>query len=191
VRCSLLRPDPAQRAPGWKRSATTSKRASRGQTRRRLGEVERLQVSHSGVDDKRAQLDHSGLRRASRVGRGGSTDLVSSYCPCRQRVRSGFAECRMRSLISSTCSTPTASGIAATGRTFDLPSTWPAAETLRLHPRDRGWRVSRYHNSTRHWRAAWHGILDSRSLKGLYGPGARRLVTRGPPDDPVPAHRRA
>lgn len=56
VRCSLLRPDPAQRA---RLEEIRDNEARIIEARREgwLGEIEGLQVSYSGVNDKLAQID--------------------------------------------------------------------------------------------------------------------------------------
>lgn len=57
VRCSLLRPDPAQRARLEEIRANLEDRIIEARREGWLGEVEGLQVSYSGVNDKLAQID--------------------------------------------------------------------------------------------------------------------------------------
>jgi hypothetical protein len=58
VRCSLLRPDPAQRARLEEIRDNLLARIAEAQREGWLGEVEGLQVSFAGAEDKLAQLDH-------------------------------------------------------------------------------------------------------------------------------------
>jgi hypothetical protein len=62
VRCSLLRPDPAQRARLEEIRDNLEARIIEAKREGWLGEVEGLQVSYSGVKNKLAQLDAT-LRR--------------------------------------------------------------------------------------------------------------------------------
>jgi uncharacterized Zn finger protein len=57
VRCSLLRPDPAQRARLEEIRDNLTARIAEAQREGWLGEVEGLQVSLAGANDKPAQLD--------------------------------------------------------------------------------------------------------------------------------------
>jgi hypothetical protein len=63
VRCSLLRPDPAQRARLEEIRDNLKARIIEAKREGWLGEVEGLQVSYSGVNDKLAQLDTTLSRR--------------------------------------------------------------------------------------------------------------------------------
>ncbi|MEV1177785.1 hypothetical protein [Nonomuraea sp. NPDC049784] len=69
VRCSLLRPDPAQRARLADIRDNLIARISEAEREGWLGEVEGLRVSLAGADDKLAQLD------AEQTRRGTATDL--------------------------------------------------------------------------------------------------------------------
>jgi hypothetical protein len=64
VRCSLRRPDPAQRVRLEEIRDNLEARIIEAKREGSLGEVEGLQVSYSGVKDKLAQVDDT-LRRAS------------------------------------------------------------------------------------------------------------------------------
>ncbi|MEU0503794.1 hypothetical protein [Nocardia sp. NPDC005998] len=64
VRCSLLRPDPAQRARLEEIRDNLEARIIEAKREGWLGEVEGLQVSYSGVNDKLAQIDTT-LRRTT------------------------------------------------------------------------------------------------------------------------------
>lgn len=57
VRCSLLRPDPAQRTPLAEIRDNVIARIAEAQTEGRLGEVEGLQVSLAGAEEKPRPLD--------------------------------------------------------------------------------------------------------------------------------------
>ena len=57
VRCSLLRPDPAQRATAGRDPDNLEDRIIEAKLHGWLGEVEGLQVSLTGVKDKIAQID--------------------------------------------------------------------------------------------------------------------------------------
>ncbi|WP_328401836.1 integrase [Nocardia sp. NBC_00403] len=57
VRCSLLRPDPAQRARLEEIHDNLEARIIEAKREGRPGEVEGLQISYSGVKDKLAQID--------------------------------------------------------------------------------------------------------------------------------------
>jgi hypothetical protein len=63
VRCSLLRPDPAQRARLEEIRDNLEDRIIEAKCEGWLDEVEGLQVSYSGVKDKLAQLDATLSRR--------------------------------------------------------------------------------------------------------------------------------
>ncbi|QKV74117.1 site-specific integrase [Amycolatopsis sp. Hca4] len=63
VRCSLLRPDPAQRARLVEIRDNLEARIIEAKREGWLGEVEGLQVSYSGVKDKLAQIDATFQRR--------------------------------------------------------------------------------------------------------------------------------
>lgn len=56
VRCSLLRPDPAQRARLAEIRDNLIARIAEAETEGRLGEVEGLQVSLAGTEEKLSQL---------------------------------------------------------------------------------------------------------------------------------------
>ena len=64
VRCSLLRPDPAQRIRLEQIRDNMQARIVEAKREGWLGEVEGLQVSYSGVKDKLAQLD-AAMRRST------------------------------------------------------------------------------------------------------------------------------
>ncbi|MEV2226877.1 hypothetical protein AB0E01_44665 [Nocardia vinacea] len=64
MRCSLLRPDPAQRARLEEIRDNLEARIIEAKREGWLGEVEGLQVSYSGVNDKLAQIDAT-LRRTT------------------------------------------------------------------------------------------------------------------------------
>ncbi|MFG1646325.1 hypothetical protein ACGFMK_39115 [Amycolatopsis sp. NPDC049252] len=63
MRCSLLRPDPAQRARLDEIRDNLEARIIEAKREGWLGEVEGLQVSYSGVKDKLAQIDATFQRR--------------------------------------------------------------------------------------------------------------------------------
>jgi hypothetical protein len=65
VRCSLLRPDPAQRARLEEIRDNLEARIIEAKREGWLGEVEGLQVSYSGVKDKLAQIDATLHRKAT------------------------------------------------------------------------------------------------------------------------------
>lgn len=65
VRCSLLRPDPAQRARLDEIRNNLEARIMEAKREGWLGEVEGLQISYSGVKDKLAQIDTTLHRRAT------------------------------------------------------------------------------------------------------------------------------
>lgn len=65
VRCSLLRPDPAQRARLEDIRDNLEARIIEAKREGWLGEVEGLQVSYSGIKDKLAQLDAMLQRQAA------------------------------------------------------------------------------------------------------------------------------
>jgi site-specific recombinase XerD len=65
VRCSLLRPDPAQRTRLKEIRDNLEARIIEAKREGWLGEVEGLQVSYSGVKDKLAQIDASLCRQAT------------------------------------------------------------------------------------------------------------------------------
>jgi len=65
VRCSLLRPDPAQRARLEEIRDNLIARIAEAEREGWLGEVEGLQVSLAGAQDKLAQLDELAARRAT------------------------------------------------------------------------------------------------------------------------------
>lgn len=65
VRCSLLRPDPAQRARLEEIRDNLEARIIEAKREGWLGEVEGLQVSYSGVKDKLAQIDATLQRKAA------------------------------------------------------------------------------------------------------------------------------
>lgn len=67
VRCSLLRPDPAQRARLEEIRDNLEARIIEAKREGWLGEVEGLQVSYSGAKDKIAQIDGALQRRSSSV----------------------------------------------------------------------------------------------------------------------------
>ena len=67
VRCALLRPDPAQRARLEEIRANLRDRIAEAEREGWLGEVEGLQVSLAGAEDKIAQLAASLRRRADAV----------------------------------------------------------------------------------------------------------------------------
>ena len=64
MRCSLLRPDPTQRARLEEISDNLEARIIEAKREGWLGEVEGLQVSYSGVKDKLAQIDATTRRQA-------------------------------------------------------------------------------------------------------------------------------
>jgi hypothetical protein len=65
VRCSLLRPDPAQRTRLEEIHDNLEARIIEAKREGWLGEVEGLQISYSGVKDKLAQIDTTIRRKAS------------------------------------------------------------------------------------------------------------------------------
>jgi hypothetical protein len=65
VRCSLLRPDPAQRARLEEIRDNLEARIIEAKREGWLGEVEGLQVSYSGVKNKLAQIDAAVRRQAT------------------------------------------------------------------------------------------------------------------------------
>ncbi|HET9566410.1 MAG TPA: site-specific integrase [Mycobacterium sp.] len=65
VRCSLLRPDPAQRARLEEIHDNLEARIIEAKREGWLGEVEGLQISYSGVKDKLAQIDATLQRKAA------------------------------------------------------------------------------------------------------------------------------
>jgi hypothetical protein len=65
VRCSLLRPDPAQRARLEEIHNNLEARIMEAKREGWLGEIEGLQVSYSGVKDKLAQIDATLRRQAT------------------------------------------------------------------------------------------------------------------------------
>jgi uncharacterized Zn finger protein len=67
VRCSLLRPDPAQRARLEEIRDNLLARIAEAQREGWLGEVEGLQVSLAGANDKLAQLDRCSSSRSPAV----------------------------------------------------------------------------------------------------------------------------
>jgi len=67
VRCSLLRPDPAQRARLEEIRSNLHDRIAEAGREGWLGEVEGLKVSLAGTDDKLAQIDAALHRQATRV----------------------------------------------------------------------------------------------------------------------------
>ncbi len=67
VRCSLLRPDPAQRARLEEIRGNLYDRISEAQREGWLGEAEGLKVSLAGTEDKLAQIDATLQRQASAV----------------------------------------------------------------------------------------------------------------------------
>jgi hypothetical protein len=67
VRCSLLRPDPAQRARLAEIRDNLTARIAEAQREGWLGEVEGLQVSLAGANDKLAQLDRRNSSRSPAV----------------------------------------------------------------------------------------------------------------------------
>jgi hypothetical protein len=64
-RCSLLRPDPAQRARLEEILDNLEARIIEAKREGWLGEVEGLQVSYSGVKEKIAQIDATSRRKAA------------------------------------------------------------------------------------------------------------------------------
>jgi hypothetical protein len=67
VRCSLLRPDPAQRHRLEEIRANLLHRIAEAEREGRLGELEGLQVSLAGADDKLTQITASLRRTADAV----------------------------------------------------------------------------------------------------------------------------
>ncbi len=67
VRCSLLRPDPAQRAQLEEIRRNLHDRIAEAEREGWLGEVEGLKVSLAGADDKLAQIDAALRRQASAI----------------------------------------------------------------------------------------------------------------------------
>ncbi|WP_235613955.1 hypothetical protein [Streptomyces olivochromogenes] len=67
VRCSLLRPDPAQRTRLVDIRDNLIARIAEAEREGWLGEVERLQVSLTGAEEKLAQLDARQDRRSSKA----------------------------------------------------------------------------------------------------------------------------
>ncbi|WP_371930688.1 hypothetical protein [Streptomyces poriferorum] len=67
VRCSLLRPDPSQRARLAEIRDNLNARIAEAEREGWLGEVEGLQVSLAGAEDKLAQLDAEQTRRGTAV----------------------------------------------------------------------------------------------------------------------------
>jgi hypothetical protein len=65
VRCSLLRPDPAQRARIEEIRDNLIARIAEAEHEGWLGEVEGLRVSLAGAEDKLAQLDRTAARRTT------------------------------------------------------------------------------------------------------------------------------
>lgn len=65
VRCSLLRPDPAQRARLAEIRDNLIARIAEAETEGRLGEVEGLQVSLAGAEEKLRQLKEACVKRPS------------------------------------------------------------------------------------------------------------------------------
>lgn len=65
MRCSLLRPDPAQRVRLEEIRDNLEARIIEAKREGWLGEVEGLQVSYSGVKDKLAQIDTTFHRKAA------------------------------------------------------------------------------------------------------------------------------
>ncbi|MEV7236767.1 hypothetical protein AB0N06_23150 [Streptomyces sp. NPDC051020] len=70
VRCSLLRPDPAQRSRLTDIRDNLIARITEAEREGWLGEVEGLQVSLAGAQDKLAQLDPEAARRSTAVSLG-------------------------------------------------------------------------------------------------------------------------
>ena len=67
VRCSLLRPDPAQRGRLEEIRANLHDRIAEAEREGWLGEIEGLKVSLAGTEDKLAQVDTSLQRREQAV----------------------------------------------------------------------------------------------------------------------------
>jgi hypothetical protein len=67
VRCSLLRPEPAQRARLEEIRRNLHDRIAEAEREGWLGEVEGLKVSIAGADDKLAQIDATLSRQAITV----------------------------------------------------------------------------------------------------------------------------
>lgn len=70
LRCSLLRPDPAQRARLEEIRDNLVARIAEAEREGWLGEVEWLKMSLAGAEYKLAQLDAEQTRRATAVGLG-------------------------------------------------------------------------------------------------------------------------
>ena len=67
IRCSLLRPDPAQRARLEEIRANLHDRISEAEREGWPGEVDGLKVSLAGADDKLTQIDTALRRQATTV----------------------------------------------------------------------------------------------------------------------------
>ena len=67
VRCSLLRPDPAQRARLEEIRTNLHERIAEAEREGWLGEVDGLKVSLAGAEDKLTQIDTALLRQATTV----------------------------------------------------------------------------------------------------------------------------
>jgi hypothetical protein len=67
VRCSLLRPDPAQRTRLEEIRANLHDRIAEAEREGWLGEIEGLKVSLAGADDKLTQIDAALRRQATTV----------------------------------------------------------------------------------------------------------------------------
>jgi len=67
VRCSLLRPDPAQRARLEEIRRNLHDRIAEAEREGWLGEVEGLKVSLAGTDEKLVQIDAALSRQATTV----------------------------------------------------------------------------------------------------------------------------
>jgi hypothetical protein len=67
IRCSLLRPDPAQRSRLAEIRANLHDRIAEAEREGWLGEIEGLKVSLAGADDKLAQIDAALRRQATTV----------------------------------------------------------------------------------------------------------------------------
>jgi site-specific recombinase XerD len=85
VRCALLRPDPDQRQRLEEIRDNLHARIAEAERERWLGEIEGLQVSLAGAEDKLAQIDATLRRRASttQLGMPTFTDLAGRTAPPR------------------------------------------------------------------------------------------------------------